>query len=290
MNDLEALSPQDIDTILDEDEPTYNWLVPGVLEFGDRTIVTGGEGGGKSTLLRQMGVQVALGIHPFTLEAMEPRKVLHIDLENPRRAVKREYNKIIESAGVARPTEHLFISRYPQGIDLSVQVYVDALTIILKGIKPDLVIIGPKYKMGFDVVKEEDSKQLAMLLDSWRIAFDFALIIEDHQPHWVNTNDKGFRPERPFGSSMWMRWPEFGLCLEKDGTLRPWRGFRDSDREWPTKLNRGDDWLWRLDGRLCIKCGRELGPRQEKYCSEKCGNAARVQKHRMSQGITRPLL
>lgn len=292
--DLNDLTPRSLPEILDEDEPIYNWLVPGLLEYGDRLILTGGEGSGKSTLLRQMGIQIASGIHPFTLEEITPRRVLQIDLENPPKAVRREYQKILDNIGNVPPPDTLRITRYPQGIDLSIEVFRDALLVILKMFKPELVIIGPKYKMGYDVVKEEESKKLAQLLDMWRVVYDFALIIEDHQPHWVNTQASdggkfGFRPERPFGSSMWMRWPEFGLCLEKDGTLRPWRGFRDSEREWPGKLLRGDDWMWLVDNRRCIVCASPLNLRQEKYCSEKCGNTARVRKFRAKEGIQEPL-
>jgi ATPase subunit of ABC transporter with duplicated ATPase domains len=62
----------DLDAFLAEPDPEYDWLIPGLLERGDRVIVTGQEGKGKSTLLRQIGVQVAAGIHPFTLDDIVP--------------------------------------------------------------------------------------------------------------------------------------------------------------------------------------------------------------------------
>ncbi|MEU1152672.1 DnaB-like helicase N-terminal domain-containing protein, partial [Streptomyces sp. NPDC005918] len=41
---------------------THDWVVPGLLERGDRLILTAGEGGGKSMLLRQIAVAVAAGV------------------------------------------------------------------------------------------------------------------------------------------------------------------------------------------------------------------------------------
>lgn len=62
----------ELDQFLAEPEPDYDWLIPDILERGDRVILTGGEGAGKSTLLRQIGVQCASGIHPFTHATIKP--------------------------------------------------------------------------------------------------------------------------------------------------------------------------------------------------------------------------
>jgi hypothetical protein len=57
---------------------------------------------------------------------------------------------------------------------------------------------------------------------------------------------------RPFGSSLWKRWPEFGYCLKltRDSDfharmchLIPWRGPRD-ERDWPAGLAAGGSWPW----------------------------------------------
>src|SRR5438132_11941606 len=77
----------DVDEFLNEDEPEYDWVIPEVVERGDRVVLTGGEGMGKSTLLRQIAIQAAAGVHPFTLEAMTPVRVMLLDLENSKRHV-----------------------------------------------------------------------------------------------------------------------------------------------------------------------------------------------------------
>lgn len=279
MGSIQLPEPLDVTELLTEDDAEYDWLIPSLLERGDRLIVTGNEGKGKSTLLRQFATQVAQGCHPFTLEEIEPRRVLVIDLENPIHLVTRKFRELNPEA----KSGYLYVARWPQGLDLSHPDFKVAVTEILGQIRPDFIIGGPMYKMSPKLEAETESAQLASLIDQWRAAFRFSIILESHQPHQVITQNMRYRPERPFGSSLWMRWPEFGLCLEDDGTLRPWRGARDV-RTWPAKLRWGNpetgEWPWIVDQRRCMQCGTELTGRQERFCSEKCSNAARQSAYR----------
>jgi len=87
------------------------------------------------------------------------------------------------------------------------------------------------------------------------VAADCALITEAHAGHASGENGRGLRPA---GSSLFLRWPEFGMGMRpKDRTadledamrevvLRAWRGAR-SERSWPTELVRNADpngWPW----------------------------------------------
>ena len=67
--------------VLDQ-EDNEDWIIPGILERQERVIFTGGEGAGKTTLVRQMAILSAAGINPFTFEDMPPVRVLVIDAEN----------------------------------------------------------------------------------------------------------------------------------------------------------------------------------------------------------------
>ncbi|MGH8882567.1 MAG: AAA family ATPase, partial [Stackebrandtia sp.] len=75
------------------DEP-YEWVVPGLLERGDRLILTGFEGLGKSMLIRQMATMMAAGLDPFKWTEMPPVRVLLIDLENSKRQSRRRFRPL----------------------------------------------------------------------------------------------------------------------------------------------------------------------------------------------------
>ena len=53
-------------------DPPNDWVIPGILERGDRLIWTGVEGLGKTVMTRQLAVAAAAGIHPFTGEPIDP--------------------------------------------------------------------------------------------------------------------------------------------------------------------------------------------------------------------------
>ena len=87
-DDVEALT---LAELLDLPEQDYDWIIPGLLERGDRLMVTGEEGLGKSSLLRQIAILAAAGIHPFlTSRRIEPIKALIYDAENTRRQFVRK--------------------------------------------------------------------------------------------------------------------------------------------------------------------------------------------------------
>jgi hypothetical protein len=230
----------DIDTFLNEDEPEYDWVIPDTLEREDRVILTGLEGKGKSTLLRQIALQAATGIHPFTGDPMPAARVLLIDLENSRRQVRRKLRAMRLVAGDELIPANLRIIVKADGIDLLDDREVNWLELRIVANEPEIVIIGPLYKLhGGDPTEEKPAKAVSDVLDRFRVHYGFALLMETHCPHAVN----GKTIERPYGASLWKRWPEFGLYLSPEGQLRHWRGERD-ERNWPAVLTRGGDWPW----------------------------------------------
>lgn len=237
----EALNHRTLAQFIDHDEPEYDWAIIGLLERTDRVLLTGPEGGGKSTLLRQIAVQCAAGIHPFTGDDIQPLTVLLLDLENSKRHIRRQLRPL-RLASHERADERLYVTCHPQGLDLTDKNDARQLAHLINRLTPDLVVGGPVYKLvGGDPTEEQPAKAAAMLLDRLRVTHGFALILETHQPHETN----GKRPERPYGASLWKRWPEFGLHLSEQGHLRHWRGDRD-ERAWPPALQRGGVWPWTL--------------------------------------------
>jgi len=253
--DLEAAAAklETLDEFLDRPRPPQRWVIPDLLTVGDRLVLTGAEGFGKSVCMRQIGVMAACGLHPFALRNIPPQKVLLVDCENPEEIMADVLGTLRD---VARRRsvdagDRFWLIRYPQGLDLSKPKDRLELHRQCMLIRPDLLLIGPAYKLyvGGGNQREVDlARQVTSALDGLREEFGFALILEHHSPHASGT---GERVVRPIGSSLWLRWPEFGLGLAPNGeteeerarsfrdrkaVLRPWRGAR-ADRPWPKFLH-----------------------------------------------------
>ncbi|MEV0220830.1 DnaB-like helicase N-terminal domain-containing protein [Streptomyces sp. NPDC050704] len=241
-------------------EDTYDWIVPGLIERMDRLILTAGEGGGKSVLLRQMAVTLAAGVHPFeTWKTIDPIKVLVLDCENGEAASRRKFRPLLAAADslelpVRRGQFH--IRCRPEGLDLTRPQDRSWVMRRVEDFNPDLLIIGPIYRLhAGDPNSEELARKVSVVLDEARATAGCAVFMEAHSPH-----HNGFgqhRTLRPVGSSLWMRWPEFGFGLrpvedeksaeDGDGArgrrFMPWRGMRD-ERAWPQFIKQGEKWPW----------------------------------------------
>lgn len=242
--DTDTMPGLTIDELLNTEDPEYDWLIPGFLERRDRLILTGGEGAGKSTLLRQIGIQAASGIHPWTLDPVNPIRVLIIDLENSKSQNRRAFRSLRFVAGQSLANGQMVVHSKLDGLDLTTAADEAWLDRMLTYHRPDLLITGPIYKLaGGNPNDEKDAKPAAMALDRIRDRHNVGLILEAHSRKGETNNPK-HRPKEPFGWSGWMRWPEFGFHIDLDGDFTPWRGKRDRDREFPTHLKQGGAWPW----------------------------------------------
>jgi hypothetical protein len=253
------LAPDLHEFIAGEDEE-YDWLIPGVIERGDRLIWTGTEGAGKSMEVRTLAVCAAAGLHPFDRAVITARRVLYIDCENSVRKSRKHFRKLERTArlkGRRVPDGNLRIICRPEGIDLLSEDGAAWLLERVTAHKPDLLCIGPFYRLHHGDMNDERCARLAtVVLDHARIKADCALITEHHAPH----GEGPVRPVRPVGSSLLMRWPELGIGLRgASGAERSesghymtvdvvmWRGARDDGYRWPKQLTFGthdNEWPW----------------------------------------------
>lgn len=249
----------DLWEFLDTPDPEHSWIVPGLLERGDRLMLTGFEGLGKSMLVRQMAVAIAAGLHPFTMKDIQPHRVLLVDCENSERQSRRKFRPLASASiryGRRVPDGGLRLIHRPEGIDLTRDDDAAWLMERVTAHQPDVLFIGPFYRLhNANLNDEMPARRTVAVLDAARTKVDCALVIEAHAGH--AEQGRG-RSVRPVGSSLLLRWPEFGFGLApadepapgqpcREVEVRPWRGQRD-EREWPTRLTWGnpDGWPWEV--------------------------------------------
>lgn len=235
----------DLLTFVSQPDPEVRWTIPHLLERGDRLIWTGYEGLGKTTVTRQIGVCAAAGIQPFNpAKHYEPQRVLFIDCENKVTRSRRLFRNLV---GVTQgryrkiqPGMFRIVHR-PDGINLLKAEEAAFVIERVTAYRPDLLIIGPLYKLhDVDANEERAAGAIIRALEVATMVCGSALIVEAHSPHGVP------RQLRPRGSSIFMAWPDYGFGMapgiDKDPSrvkVDPWRGSRDEDHAWPTELVRG---------------------------------------------------
>lgn len=248
------------------EDDQYDWTVPGLLERRDRLVLTGSEGGGKSTFLRQIAVLSAAGIHPFRFSPIDPIRVLVVDAENSERQWRRAVSHpvdpergIVHQAsirGSGDPRQNITLHCLTRQIDITRPQDLGMVHRLVDETRPDMLLIGPLYKLVPRSIKDDDdAAPVIAALDSLRDR-DLTMLIEAHAGHAQSA--RGERDLRPRGSSALLGWPEFGLGISRDKEIQNgrvtfsvvrWRGDRDA-RAWPEKLHRRDKtnpqqiWPW----------------------------------------------
>jgi hypothetical protein len=242
-----------------EPSPPHSWVLPGIVERGDRVMLIAGEGAGKSVLARQVCTMLAAGRHPDAPRvAITPRRTLLIDLENPVDLVRRNLRGLVgqvweRDLDVA---DRAWKWTRPGGLDLRGSADRQLLARVIEQVRPDLVAIGPVYKAyGARSGDNHESgpAEFGRAIDQLRERYGCAFWIEHHAPK----ADSGGRRGDPIGSSYWLRWPEFGLVLRLADNaeanvyeLGRFRGDRDV-RAFPERLlktgNAPGAWPWTAD-------------------------------------------
>lgn len=247
-----------MDVLIDESESSAGgvrlpWVIPGQMRATSRAVIVAPEGRGKSVMTRQVAMCASQGVHPFMFAPIPPIRSLLVDLENPAEAITETAGPIrsklrTKQQGLYREDE-CWVWHEPGGIDLRQPRWRAEFDRVLDAVQPDLVCLGPLYKAYRTAAKESDelaAGEIQNVFDDMRVRYGFALILEHHAPKGAAGSSRDLVP---FGSSLWLRWPEFGLKLlpgDNDSLIvKRWRGDRVKV-SWPDELHRGgiNGWPW----------------------------------------------
>jgi len=262
--DVNLTAVDNVDTMIDSTDTAYHWLMPWMLERGERMMIVAPEGSGKTVLLRQLAFQAAAGCHWATNRITKPFTTLYVDAENSRVNTVRAARRLRELArGYASGCAHGWDAdrlRIQNVHNLNLvhdRRQRDEVEAWIELYRPDLLIIGPIYKIGRNTPGqsfEDNALAFTDIMDDWRHRYDLAIAMEHHAPKQTT---HGERDLGPFGSSVWKRWPDIGISLSwsaADDTVsvprydvHPFRGYRGT-HHFPPMFLHGDasqkHWPW----------------------------------------------
>jgi hypothetical protein len=237
-----------IQTFIESDFPTGAEIIPGMLAEAEVVVFVGPEGHGKSTFLRQMAVQCAAGLVPLTGGTMEPLRCMYIDAEVPERQQQTDWSRLAGLAarhtGERVPDDRLMLfSEWRNEPDLITPDGAAWLHERISALRPQIVFMGPVQNLvGRDTKDDEVVRRFKHAINSARSICGTAFLIEHHAPHRA-PGDKE-RQMRPYGSSLFMKWPDYGYGLkpteeESVYDLYPFRRPRVRSRAWPERVRWG---------------------------------------------------
>lgn len=231
----EALSFDDLMALEEDHQP---WVVKGMLRRKEVLMLTGLEGGGKSMLMSQWLLGAACGVNTMSPMPLrhDPARVFVVDVENESTQIRDNMRTVWKSVQPHMqegqkpkikfsPTKHVNLTKASER---------NALLREITAAKPDLVYLGSVYQLAPSPDHDEVFFAVKNTVDAIRDEIGSAFLIEHHAGH--DKNGDGTRDSRPYGSSMWRRWPNFGVGLVQypgDKNLRllqRWRGDRSRGR------------------------------------------------------------
>lgn len=252
-----AMTGIDVLDLIHRPRGEFEWVLDGTLAKGERLILIGFEGTGKSTLCRQIAVMAAAGLHPFTgVDLGAPRKVLYIDAENHPDQVRDSWAELVgKAARHEHPIERGMLTVLEEWekerdfTDIEGRMWLSER---VHAYRPDLIVMGPLTNLASrDLRDDEPVRRIKQAVNDARAICNSAVIMEHHAP-LKGSMDKE-RPLRPYGSSLFLKWPDYGYGIkptDEEGVFE-WhknRGPRVRSRQWPERLREGRpnsmEWPW----------------------------------------------
>jgi Bifunctional DNA primase/polymerase, N-terminal/AAA domain/Primase C terminal 1 (PriCT-1) len=209
------------------DPPGSDHLLGPLLVRGQRLILGGHTGEGKTTLALQLVRAAVEGSEALDWQGSGELRALIIDAEQGLKTIKRR----LAEAGLA-DSEHVDYVRVPDGLELdSDERHVAEVERLLTEGGYGLVVADPLYKLHTgDSNAEREAVDLMRRFDAWRERYRFALLLPVHcrkpQP------GTKFSIHDLFGSSAYVRGAEVVLGLQRagDGCAKlHWLKDRDGD-------------------------------------------------------------
>jgi len=236
---LTGLPRKTFEQIMAIEDSARPFVIPDTLRQGEVLLMTGEEGAGKSLLMSQIGLGAAMGINTLTLAGIhhDPVRVFVIDVENEDIQIRDNMRRIW-------PYLHDQRSDVDPSIEFSAYKFADLIDprdkrkIINEAIdyQPQLIVMGTVYKLAPTTDHEAAFNAVMTTVRSITHKTGAAFIVEHHAGNGFQGDRENYRP---YGSSMWRRWPNFGVGLVRRrddprvAQLLRWRGERARDRIWP---------------------------------------------------------
>ena len=198
-----TLAAKTLREILETEDEPEDWVIPGLFERGDRLILTGYEGLGKTTWLRQIGICAAAGLNPVTLDQLDRQiRVLFVDVENSERQWRRETRGIAvvaERGGLGSPRDYVHVHTGAR-MDLRKDRDLGLVHRLVDQYQPEILVIGPLYRLTPNGINnDEEAAPLIAALDTLRDR-GLVLAMEAHAPK----GSMGERNLAPRGSAALM--------------------------------------------------------------------------------------
>lgn len=224
------------------------WAIEGTLAKGERALLVGLEGQGKSVMLRQWATTIAAGLHPFDGTHMEPKRVLYIDAENHPDQVVESWAALVGlCAAHSHPIEPGMLTVLEEwDSERDFTRMEDRLWLLerVHGYRPDVIMVGPLTNVvEGDMGKYETVHALRRAINSTRNVCNSAIVMEHHAP--LRGAGEKVREVRPYGNGLFYKWPDFGFAMvpnpDEKGQYewRRFRGDRVRGRNWPDAVRWG---------------------------------------------------
>lgn len=223
------------------------WIVRDFIGRHDMILILAAPGAGKSFLSRTVVTSLAAGVHPFTLERIDPVRTLLVDLENaPGQVADESVSLLSQVKRLGNGTEDRgWIWTRPEGLNLRRREDAALFERVISEVRPDVVAFGSLYNTyqrgtdGWDTAAEEVQAVFKQL----RARYDLAFWAEGHMVRAQGGGHTG----TPFGGTSWERWPTHGRVLKRATDKAPlylleagtFRGDRGPRPGIPLALQRG---------------------------------------------------